>query len=211
MRVIGEWSVSSFVKVLLDAACYITAIFLVLSACLFVFMIFSDLGANGTLDIPVAVEVEPQTYNIASSSLGIEGAQIRIQDVRAHLQFPAQRNAFAFGTLSTLTIFLALALWVLTQLRQIFRTLRNGQPFLPANAGRIRRLGLAVILGELVRAAVAYSGNYYMMSHFTAAGIRFAAPVDISVMALIHGLLIIVVAEVFRAGSLLEEEKSLTI
>ena len=47
----------------------------------------------------------------------------------------------------------ALGLWILTQLRHVFRTVRDGQPFLSTNAKRIRLIGFAVILGEFARAA----------------------------------------------------------
>jgi hypothetical protein len=127
------------------------------------------------------------------------------------MRFPAQRNMFLFGSFIGLMILLIFILWVVAQLRLVFRSIRNGQPFLPVNAIRIRRIGIAVILGELTRAIATYLSNYYAMMHFSANGIQFTAPIDISVIALVHGLIIIVIAEVFRMGSQLQEDQSLTV
>ncbi len=77
---------------------------------------------------------------------------------------------------------LALLLFVLGQLRAVFRTLRDGRPFVPANAARIRWIAFAVIAGELVRAVVMYSANSYVMTHFTANGLRFDARPDVNVI-----------------------------
>src|SRR5262245_45587227 len=146
MRVIGSWTLSSFVKILMDISCFLTATFLVLASFFLIFVVFYGVD-TGTMDVPVSVQLDPQTYEVASPSLGIENAQIELHDIQAHLRFPTQRGVFLFSTLVMIIIMLALILWVLTQLRHIFRTLRNGQPFLSANAGRIRRIGFAVILG----------------------------------------------------------------
>ena len=53
--------------------------------------------------------------------------------------------------------------------------------------------------------------NYYVAVHFSADGLRFHAWPDINVFAIIHGLSILVIAEVFRAGTQLDEEQSLTV
>jgi hypothetical protein len=89
---------------------------------------------------------------------------------------------------------LALIVWVLGQLRAVFRTLGDGQPFVAANATRIRWIAYAVILGELARS-----------------GLRFDVRPDFNVLAIIAGLIIFVIAEVFRAGTRLDEDQSLTV
>lgn len=106
---------------------------------------------------------------------------------------------------------LSVILWVLVQLRSIFRTLRAGQPFVPANATRIRRIAFAVIAGELARAVFVYAGVHYAAAHFAIEGIRFEVRPDINIIAIICGFIILVIAEVFREGTRLDEEQSLTI
>jgi hypothetical protein len=106
---------------------------------------------------------------------------------------------------------MAIGLWVLTQLRAVFRTLRDGRPFVPANAARIRWIAYAVILGEIARSIVLFAGNAYARSHFAADGLSFDSWPSINVFAILHGLIILVIAEVFRAGTRLDEDQSLTI
>ena len=106
---------------------------------------------------------------------------------------------------------LALVLFVLGQLRAVFRTLRDGRPFVPANATRIRWIAFAVIVGELGRALVMYSSNSYVMTHFSANGLQFDARPDLNVFTIVHGLIILAIAEVFRTGTRLDEDQSLTI
>jgi hypothetical protein len=49
------------------------------------------------------------------------------------------------------------------------------------------------------------------MTHFQANGLRFSAHSEFNVFAIINGLIILVIAEVFRAGTRLDEEQSLTV
>ena len=64
-------------------------------------------------------------------------------------------------------------LWVLSQLRAVFRTLRDGQPFVPANATRVRRIAWAVILGEVARSVLSFAASSTLMHTITAEGLRF--------------------------------------
>ena len=49
------------------------------------------------------------------------------------------------------------------------------------------------------------------MTHFAADGLQFMARPDLSVFAIVHGLIILALAEVFRAETRLDEDQSLTI
>ena len=102
-------------------------------------------------------------------------------------------------------------LWGLNQLRHVFRSLSRGLVFIPQNARRIRWVGLTVIFGELARAVLVYFWSYYLSLHFTANGLHFVASIDFSGVTVIAGLSIMVIAEVFREGTRLQEEQSLTI
>jgi len=118
---------------------------------------------------------------------------------------------FRSANIAILILFLAVILWVLGLLRAVFRTIRDGQPFVPANAARLRWIAIAVIVGELARAVVVHAESHYALTHFVATGFHFTAPLRINIFALINGLIILVIAEVFRAGTRLDEEQSLTV
>ena len=51
----------------------------------------------------------------------------------------------------------------------------------------------------------------YAMTHLSAGGLRFDAWPAINAFAIIDGVIILVIAEVFRAGTRLDEERSLTV
>lgn len=203
-------SLSSLLTAVLSVAWYFVAVALVLTACLAALSVFHDFGGTSELDIPVSFNVDASALQLGAPSLGVESAHLR--NVRGSLIFPAPAAApLVAPMLAGLAIILAVTLWALGQLIAVFRTLRDGQPFVRANAIRIRRLGFVVIAGEVVRAVLIFAANSYAMSHFSAIGLRFDARPDLNLFAIVHGLIILAIAEVFRAGTRLDEEQSLTI
>jgi hypothetical protein len=173
---------------------------------------YSTLGPihGGQLDLPVSFSVDPQALPVRAPSLDINDAQI--QHVRGTVKFsPPPETSMVVSVLLGLVVMFALALFIVGQLRAVLRTLRDGRPFVPANARRIRWIGWAVIGGEVGRALIMYSSNSFVMTHFSASGLQFDARPDVNVFTLIHGLIILAIAEVFRAGTLLDEDQSLTI
>jgi hypothetical protein len=204
--------ISSFLVLLLNVAWWLVALAIVLTIGLAALSAFHDIGGGEkiTLDIPVSFSVDPQALPVRAPSLAIEGAQI--EHARATVKFSPPPGASLFlPALLGLVVMFALALFVVGQLRAVFRTLRDGRPFVPANATRIRWIAIAVIAGELGRAVVMYSSNSYVMTHFSANGLRFDARPDFNVFTIIYGLIILAIAEVFRAGTRLDEDQSLTI
>ena len=164
---------------------------------------------NVTMAIPVSVRVDDRTLPVSAPDLGIEQAQLL--NLQGTLRFPPRWGAFFVANLVLAICWLGLALWVLGLLRSLIGALRAGQPFAAANASRVRAIGWAVIIGEIVRVSVVYFENRYAMTHFAAQGLQFMARPDISVFAIVHGLIILALAEVFRAGTRLDEDQSLTI
>jgi hypothetical protein len=136
---------------------------------------------------------------------------VHLEEARGSLRFSPRSSKFVAGVALLLIGILSLVLWTLVQLRAIFRALRAGQPFVPANAIRIRRVACAVIAGEIARALLVYAAMRYAAAHFSIQGLRFEARPDINVIAIVCGLIILVIAEVFREGTRLDEEQSLTI
>ena len=164
---------------------------------------------NVTMAIPVSLRVDDRVVRVSAPALGIDQAELR--DLQGTLRFPPRWGAFFVANLVLAICWLGLALWVLGVLRSFILALRAGRPFVAANAGRVRLIGWAVIAGEIVRASVVYFENRYAMTHFAAQGLQFLARPDVSVFAVVHGLIILALAEVFRAGTRLDEDQSLTI
>jgi hypothetical protein len=194
--------------VVFSVAWYAVALVLALTTCPVVARPWID-TRNFEIDIPVSFNVDARAVQVSAPALGVDAAEIR--HVRGSMSFPPPSRASFIGPLALVVIMLALVLWVLGQLSAVCRTLRDRRPFVPDNAIRIRRIGYAVILGELARAALVFSANSYAMTNFTANGLRFDARPDVNAFAIVHGLIILAIAEVFRAGTRLDEDQSLTI
>lgn len=222
MKAIGKRSVASLLTILVDvawfaiAAVLVIAVVLLLSGSLVGFRLDFD-GPNietgpdaaMTMGLPVMVTLDPGLNQVAAPSLGIGTA--RLQQLRGALRFAPVKGPLYFANAAIVLGLLVFMLWILAQLRGLFRTLRDGRPFVAANATRLRRIGWAVIVAELARTAVIFFENYYAMTHFSAAGVTFQAHARVDFSVIFDGLVILVIAEVFREGTRLADEQSLTI
>ena len=223
----------TFLAFVVSVSWYFVAAGLAVTACLVAVSPFIGL-TNMRLTIPVSFSVDPaiirvtpslpaadqgsgQTIRLGSDGFAFEVGRERDSRrepqirVRGSLRFPTQSRGLFFGAAILLVAVLSAILWVLGQLRAVFRTLRDGQPFVAANSTRIRQIAFAVILGEAARSALVFATNYYASTHFAAEGLRFDARPDFNIPAIFYGLIILVIAEVFRTGSRLDEEQSLTV
>jgi hypothetical protein len=209
MKTIGRRSVASFVAALINIGWYGAMVLLVLSICLLALAPWVDPPRiEVSLELPVAFRVEAQPRHLTASPSGVE--HVHLEKARGSLVFSPQSRLVAEAAV-LLIVVLALVMWVLGQLRAVFRTLRAGKPFVAVNATRIRRIAYAVILGELLRAVLAYLGMRYATTHFSIQGLQFETRPDLNILAIVGGLIILVIAEVFREGTRLDEEQSLTV
>ena len=225
MKAMGRNSVSSLVLGVLNFFAVLFAVVLVVLCAVLVFsatngkqMVAVQIDSNGApnfdvgwnihMSIPVSFGLDPQT-RVAAPALGVTRAEL--QNGQGVLRFVPTSGPFLFETLGLAIGEIALILWVMTQLRAVFRTLRDGQPFAASNATRVRRVAWALIGAEVLRAGLVYFANSYAATHFVADGLRFDAAPHLNLFAIFNGLVILVIAEVFRAGARLDEEQSLTV
>lgn len=210
MRAIGERSVASLLTRLLNVGWFISVLLLLLSVGLLIISPWVGTpGVDVDVTLPVSIVLDPQAHPVSAPSLGLASAELR--DVRGSLRFLPVRPAFVAGSAVALMVLMVCVLWVIGQLRAVFRTLTAGRPFVAANATRIRRIAWVVILGEILRSGFAFLSNRYVARHFSAEGLDFGARLDVHVSVIVCGLVILVIAEVFRLGARLDEEQSLTV
>ena len=100
---------------------------------------------------------------------------------------------------------------MLQNLRAVLRSVADNRPFERANAKRIRAIAFAVLGGEAARSMIVFFESYYAKTYFTAPGLSFEAWPEINGASVLGGLIILVIAEVFRTGTRLADEQSLTI
>lgn len=225
MNVSRPRSPASFLIVLLNVVRVALAIVLVVTVVIIALALVADIRGLEITVVPPSFGVSPESHNnwtltipvsvavgegrIAAPSLGIERADI--QDLRGSLRFPLQRGRLFIVNSLLLILAIGVGLWLTTELHRVLRTVRDGKPFASSNATRMRRIAWIVIVGEFVRAMVVYLENSFAATHFTAEGLRFTARADLSITAIVEGLIILVLAEVFRLGTRLDEDQSLTV
>lgn len=167
------------------------------------------LGVGTHMTIPVRFYVDTDTHRITAPSIGVDRAELR--DTHGTLRFPAPKGSFLFINAGFLIALFLCAMWGLDQLHRVFGTLRKGQPFVRANARRLRRVAAAVFAVELLLASMVAFNQFYAKVHFTATGLLFDWSFNIDFFAIVLGLIILAIAEVFAAGTRLDEDQALTI
>jgi len=163
-------------------------------------------GKSARMVLPVAFELDDVAADVTSKD-GTRSGLIEQASGSLRLAVP-DRPWLPIGGAAVMIV---LVLWILAELAALCRSVRDGHPFDPHNAVRIRRLALAVVLAEVSRAAIVYAAHAFVAANFTAEHLRFTAWPHINTFAIVSGLILFVLAEVFRAGTRLDEEQSLTV
>jgi hypothetical protein len=163
-------------------------------------------GSGAQMMLPVAFELDADVAQVSSVDRRKSGA-IEHASGMLRLTMPG-RPWFAVAGAAAIV---GLVLWILAELAALCRSVRDGQPFAARNAVRIRRLALAVVLAEVSRAAVVYAAQAYVAAQFAADRLRFTAWPRINAFAIVSALILLVLAEVFRTGTRLDEDQSLTV
>ena len=118
------------------------------------------------------------------------------------------------GMLSlVLAVYFSIFLFSLYQLRQIFDTLRKGNPFVEENAGRLRRMGAAALAYTLFDPAARILGTLLILKHYRIDRAQWdtSLSLTIEVTPLFLAGVLLILSEVFRQGSELRKEQQLTV
>lgn len=156
--------------------------------------------------LPVAFDLDADAARVTSPDHRTGGA---IEHAGGALRLAAPGQAWF--AMTGAAVIVGLVLWILAELAALCGSVRDGQPFAARNAGRIRRLALAVALGEVWRAAIVYAAQAYVAARFAADHLRFTTSPRIDATAIVSALILLVLAEVFRTGTRLDEDQSLTV
>jgi hypothetical protein len=204
MKTLGRASLSSVMKVVLDVAWYLT-----LAGGILVALDALGGSSRGRLDLWVQFEIDPAVYSIESEQLGVEGAVIG--EAAGKLVFGSRNVALLLAYFGLIVIWLGAALAIIYQLRQVFRTLVAGTPFVRANAVRIRFIGLVIVAMEVARFFILLGQSLFLKANFAFAGLSLSTIPRPNLGAILIGIVVLVIAEVFRQGTELREEQELTV
>jgi len=220
MRTIGRASIASFINFFVTTAGIFAALAAFICVCVLLAVPWVRLPIIVTAPVSFTMDTPDQTLG-GRATWGFEFREARrppaprtpsIDRIEGSIRIPSSSRWFIGANGFALIGVLVFVAAVLVKLRDFLRTLtREKTPFVPANAARLRFIGWAVVFGELARMWVIYAENRYARAHLAIPGVTFDAWPQLHLSTILLGLLIVVIAEVFHAGTRLDEEQSLTI
>jgi hypothetical protein len=220
MRTIGRWSIASVINFVVSLFSFAAMFGALFGICILLAVPFVRLPIVVTAPVSFTLDTPDQilggrtgwNFEFREGRRPPAPRPARLQRIDGSMRVPSTSRWFIAANGIGLISLLVLVAATLNKLRAVLRTLIvDKQPFVAANAARIRWIGLAVIVGDIAWTTVVYAENLYARTHVPIPGVTFDALPQISVWTIILGLLILVIAEVFRAGTRLDEEQSLTI
>ncbi len=96
-------------------------------------------------------------------------------------------------------------------LREILATVSSGTPFVTENAIRLRHIGFAIIAGGVLKVAVEMIVGLHIARYIKIPGVGIGVRSSLGIETFLFGLLVLVLAEIFRFGTELQEEHDLTV
>jgi len=213
MKALGNYSLASFIRFIINAAWYIQLFFLVLLTCVEGIKFFR----YGTTTVATTLEVQitrsrPENITTVPMAKKIDGATLELNSGKLIFSHPGNKLIFGF-TLLSLWIEFAISLSITYLLRQVFRSLAQNNPFVLENARRLRLIAILIMLISIITFAHDAAVNWFLQQNFLLNNVHGAirAPLVIDVKTLFAGLIVLIIAEIFRIGAHMKEEQELTV
>ncbi|MGD8413362.1 MAG: DUF2975 domain-containing protein, partial [Candidatus Latescibacterota bacterium] len=162
MKALGKGSIAWVLGGLLTIAWWLTVLAGSAVVLAFVVMLFTGTPSSDLLDAPIDFELDPGVYSVNAKSLG--ASAVTIKDATGMLAFDSGSRPVIAAYLIIVIVVVAVLLFILHQLRRIFRSLAEGRPFSAENAARIRMIGLVVVFGELAESLFVFVTQLYVVS-----------------------------------------------
>ncbi len=199
MKLLGRWSLASFMKFVIDVPYYFLLVVLPVVFVVALWMVLTNHSGSVLFSMPVRFQLDPASHPFVTSRHDIQA--ISITQAHGTLEFTGGSIGIALAGLGYGIISLGVALCVLNRLRAIFRTLRDQNPFVGLNVSRIRMIGIVLVLGELARTGLGALYAERVTREITVAGLTLNADLSINTWVIFSGLILLMLAEVFRLGA----------
>jgi hypothetical protein len=209
MKAMGKRSIASFLRGWLTLAWWLVWVSGALVVAVFAVALITGGQAVELLGVPVDFELDSAAYSI--STQGPSPVSATIDAANGTLQFGGVDRWAMAVYLCIVIVYAAVLLFVIRHLRLVFRSLADGNPFSPENASRIRSIGLIFIFGEVAESLLALACQLYVKSTFVATGLKIKSALDLELWPIFAGFVLLVIAEVFRLGTQLQEDRDLTV
>ena len=175
-----------------------------------IYSFFSADNSNFAPKIPINLSTnEFGTIQFSDSTI----SKIAIVSTKGKIVFlsTVPFKIWIFNVISIFVIF-TLTLYIFYHLRNIFKTLKEENPFTRKNGTRLRAIGIATIIASVFWKKI-YSLLLISMvnGEILTEGFEISSHSNLNFQVILLGLIIIVISEVFRVGAEMKEEQELTI
>jgi hypothetical protein len=191
MEYLGKRSVACFLQKLITVVWWMGIVAIILFSLFSLFILFFGLPKG----------MKPPHFSLDTNFIQVEFTNATIKHPKLLLL-----AFFPFGA-----AMIGLGMSVLYQLRKIFATLVTGNPFVLENAQRIRKIGLLIFGGVFVELIAGSVIGKLIMDNVMVKGVAFNVKGSLNIGGIFIGLVILVLAEIFRQGAILKNEQELTI
>ncbi len=199
----GNKRLISFLGVLINVIWWVVVPVFSLLFLVVLYKLFID----GNVNWDIAVKIPPNDFDFSITPNKPSYRFIAIAGIEGKLLFNV--------VLTPLLIFVALVvvgatfyliLAIVYNLRKIFRSLRAGEPFAYENFARLQRIGFFVVSFAILDFGKSLFNRYLLQQHFWSHGKDYSAKLSFGIDMILLGLVILVLAEIFRHGYKLKTE-----
>jgi len=209
MKAMGKRSIATFLRGWLTVMWWLGWVATTVVVVAIAVALITGNQASSLVDLPIEFDLDPAAYHIISKRVGVSGATIT--DAAGMLRFESVNRPAMAVYLVIALVYAGVLLFVIHQLRMVFRSLVDGNPFSLENASRIRLIGLFFIFGEIAVSMLVFVCQLYVESALDTSGLTIDPGLDIELSPIFGGLVLLVIAEVFRLGTKLQEDRDLTV
>jgi hypothetical protein len=208
VKTMGKGSLSSALRVAMEAAWYLT---ILLTALVLIEAVRATAGEAGEalVDLPLSFELDTAGHSVSSETIPIVAA--RVLETRGKLRLRSTSRRFAVLWLGAATLLVGAWLVIIYQLREFVKTLAAGEPFARSNALRLRVIGLFIVGFELARFGIVLGISLMLKANVSVTGLAIETELRPNLVSLFVGLLVLVVGEAFRRAAEIQEEQALTV
>ncbi len=202
VRALGRWSLASLLKVLVDVP-YFVLLVVVPVLCLLALWVGLDPARRAAVSIktPIRFTLDAASHPFSAPGRAVKAVSITDAQGTLHVEGAGADPTTLWAAFGFAVIGLTTSLVVLSRLRAVLRTLKEKDPFLSRNVARIRIIGLALVLGELLKGGMAAWLGARATRGITVAGVAFLDGPSFDAWVLGSGVVLVVLAEVFRLGA----------
>lgn len=191
MQYIGRKSVSAKLRILLNFAWYLSWVTVGFMLVILLLGVFVP-------DFATAIQ-EHVEYKAGGLEIAMDNLNLTPKDI----------GYFILLGILALAPGLAMYMVVIYQLRKIFATLTDGTPFLTTNATRIKMMGVTLLIWSVVQPLTESLVALSLLDRVHGPEVNANIGLDFGIVFM--GLVLLILAEIFRLGAELQEDHDLTV